>query len=49
VTSANKMLFAKSEGKSPLQKLTYRWEGNIGTDVKERECKDVDWIELTQD
>lgn len=31
------MLFAKSEGKWLHEKLTYRWEGNTGTVVKDRE------------
>jgi hypothetical protein len=49
ITSTNKMLFPKSEGKRPPQKLICRREGNIGTDVKDRGCQDVDWIQLTQD
>jgi len=38
IINADKMLFAKSEGKRPHEKLTYRWEGYTGTDVKDREC-----------
>jgi hypothetical protein len=36
--NADKILFAKSEGKRPHEKLTHRQEGNNGTDVKNREC-----------
>jgi hypothetical protein len=36
--NAGKILIAKSEGKRPHEKLTYRWEGSIGNDVKDREC-----------
>ena len=32
------MLFAKSEGKRPCEKPTYRWEGNTSTNVKDRVC-----------
>jgi len=36
--NADKMLFAKFEGKRPHDKLKYRWEGNTSTVVKDREC-----------
>jgi len=35
--NADKMLSATSEGKRLHEKLTYRWDGNTGTDVKDRE------------
>lgn len=39
--NADKMLFAKSEGKRQHEKLMYRWEGNTGTDVRDRECQHI--------
>jgi len=36
--NADKLSFAKFEGKRPHEKLTYRWESNTGTVDKNREC-----------
>jgi len=41
-------LLGKPEGKRPLGNSRRRWEGNIRTDVRERECEGLDWIHLVQ-
>jgi hypothetical protein len=42
-------LVGKSEGKSPLKRLRYRWEDNIRMDLREIEWEVVDWFHLAQD
>jgi hypothetical protein len=46
---AYRVLVSESEGKRPLGRPSYRWDGNNKTDLKEREWKGVDWIHLAQD
>jgi hypothetical protein len=44
-----RILVIKHEGKKPLRKLRRRWEDNIRMDLRERECKGVDWMYPDQD
>jgi hypothetical protein len=44
-----KILIGKPEGKGPVRRPRRRWEDNIGTDTKEIDWEDVDWIYLAQD
>ena len=37
------------EGKRQLIRCRYRWEDNIGMDLKEICWEGVDWIDLAQD
>jgi len=39
----------KPEAKSPLGRLSNRWEDNIKMYLQEVGCKGIDWIELAQD
>ena len=39
----------KPEGKRPLGRPRFRWEGNTKMDLQEIGCGIVDWIELVQD
>jgi hypothetical protein len=47
-TNAYKVLTQKPEGKISLGRLWHRWE-DIKTDLKERQWKSVEWINLVQD
>jgi hypothetical protein len=44
-----RVLVGKPEGKRPLGRPRYRWEGNIKMDLQEVGCAGMDWIELAQD
>jgi hypothetical protein len=44
-----KILVRKPEVKRPLGRYRHRWEDNIKMDCKERDCEDVDWMQLAQD
>jgi hypothetical protein len=44
-----KGLVGKPEGKRPLGRPRRRWEDDIKMDLQEVGCKDMEWIELTQD
>jgi hypothetical protein len=39
----------KPERERPLWRPRRRWEDNIGMDLQEVECGDMDWIGLAQD
>ena len=39
----------KPEGRSPLGRLTHRWEYNIKMDFQKVGCGGMDWIGLAQD
>ena len=43
-----RVLVGKPEGKRPFGRPRHRWEDNIKMDLKEVECGDMDWIDLTQ-
>ena len=49
VRFAYRVLVGKPEEKRPLGRPRRRWEDNIKMDLKEVECRVMDWIELTQD
>jgi len=40
------VLVAKPEGKGPLGRPSYRWEGSIKIDLREISWEGVDWIDL---
>jgi hypothetical protein len=42
-------LVRKPEGKRPLGRHRFRWEGNIKMHLREIGLEDVDWIHLAQD
>jgi len=42
-------LVGKPEGKRSLGRPRHRWEDNFKMDLQEVGCRDMDWIELTQD
>jgi hypothetical protein len=44
-----RVLVWKPEGNRPRERPRHRWEDNIGMDLQEVECGDVDWIGLAQD
>jgi hypothetical protein len=44
-----RLLVGKPEGKRPLGRPRRRWVDNIGMDLGEVGCRDVDWIDLAQD
>ena len=44
-----RVLMVKPEGKRPLGRPRYRWEGNIKMDLQEVGFGGKDWIELAQD
>ena len=46
---AYRVLVGKPEGKRPLGRPRRRWVDNIGMDLQEVGCGDVDWIGLAQD
>jgi len=39
----------KPEGKRPFGRLRRRWKDNIKTDLQERGCAGLDWIDLAKD
>jgi hypothetical protein len=41
-----RVLVAKPEGKRPLGRPRYRWEGNIKMDLQEVGYRGRDWIKL---
>jgi hypothetical protein len=41
-------MVGKIEGKRPMGRPRYRWEGNIKMDLQEVGCGGVDWIGLAQ-
>jgi hypothetical protein len=43
-----KILVKEHEGKRSFRKSRRRWEGCINVDLKETECKKVDFTELAQ-
>jgi hypothetical protein len=43
------ILVRKLEGKRPYGRPRYRWENNIGMDLREIEREVVDWILLAQE
>jgi hypothetical protein len=43
------LLVGKPEGKRPLVRPRRKWVNNIGMDLGEVGCCDVDWIGLAQD
>jgi hypothetical protein len=47
--NAYPILPGKPEGKRQLGRRRRRWDDNIEVDLKEIECKDVDWIQVAQD
>jgi hypothetical protein len=49
VSSINRVLVGKPEGKSPIGRPRRRWEDNIKMDLQEVECWAMEWIELSQD
>jgi hypothetical protein len=44
-----RILVVKPEGKRPLGRLRRRWEDNIKMDLKDVECRVMDWFELAQE
>ena len=42
-------LVGKPEGNRPLGRPRYRWEDNIKMDLKEVECRGMDWIDVSED
>jgi hypothetical protein len=44
-----RILVGKPEGKRPLGKHKYGWEGNIKMALQEVGCGFVEWIDLAQD
>jgi hypothetical protein len=46
---AYRMLFGKSEGKRPLERLRRRWVDNVKTDLRWIVCGGMDWIDLAED
>jgi len=44
-----RVLVGKSEGRRPLGRPRRRWVDNIGMDLQEVGCGNVDWIGLPQD
>jgi hypothetical protein len=49
VRVAYNILFGRPEGRSPLGRLSRRWEDNIEMDLREIGFRDVDWIHWAQD
>jgi len=49
VSSINRVLVGKPEGKSPIGRPRRRWEDNIKMDLQEVGFRVLDWIELAQD
>jgi hypothetical protein len=47
--NAYRLLVGKPEGKRPLGRPRCRWVDNIGLDLGEVGCGDVDWIGLALD
>jgi hypothetical protein len=44
--SVHRVLVGKPEGKRPLGRRRRRWKDNIGMDLQEVGCWDMDWIWL---
>ena len=44
-----RVLVGKPEERRPLGRPRRRWEDNIRMDLREVECRCVDWMELAQD
>jgi hypothetical protein len=49
LSSINKVLVEKPEGKRPLGRPRLSWEDNIKMDLQEVGRGGMDWIELAQD
>jgi len=47
--NAYSILVVKPEKKRPVRRPGCSWEDNIRKDLREIECKGVDWIHLAQD
>ena len=43
-----RVLIGKPEGKRPLGRPRFRWQGNIKMDFQEVECEGMDWIDVAQ-
>jgi hypothetical protein len=43
------MMVRKADWETVLVQPMHKWEGNIRTDLKERGCEGVNWIDLAQD
>jgi hypothetical protein len=44
-----RVLVGKPEGRRPLGRPRYRWEGNIKMDLQEVGCGGMDWVDLAWD
>ena len=44
-----RVLVGKPGGKTPMGRTRRRWENNIKMDLREVECRGMDWTELAQD
>jgi hypothetical protein len=49
VRGAYNIFVGRLEGRRPLGRPRYRWEGNIKINLRETGFGDVDWIHLAQD
>jgi hypothetical protein len=47
--NAYRILVGKPEGKRPLGRPRHRWVDGIKMDLRNIECADMDWIDLSQD
>jgi hypothetical protein len=47
--NAYRVLVGKPEGKRPAGRYRHRWEDNNKMGLREKECGDMDWINLAQD
>jgi len=41
-----KVLVVNPQGKRPLGRPWYRWDGNINLDLEKMDCGGIDWIEM---
>jgi hypothetical protein len=46
---AYRILVGRPEWRKPLFRPRHRWKNNIKIDLQEAGCRDMGWIELTQD